>query len=100
MRYKVSSCETAKIAVLKDCYVITRDFTPVLSQPDWGSVLSTILYHSVGCLWSHLQWGVVDVARVLVLVVSWVAVVDTPAVITDTSDAHTVGIAEDRGHLS
>ena len=38
--------------------------------------------------------------RVLVLVVSGVAVVDTPAVITDTSDAHTVRIAEDRGHLS
>ena len=39
-------------------------------------------------------------AGVLVLVVGRVAVVDTPAVITDTSDAHTVGIAEDRGHLS
>ena len=49
---------------------------------------------------SDLEWGVVDVGGVFVLVVGGVAVVDTPTVITDTSDAHTVGIAEDRGHLS
>ena len=37
---------------------------------------------------------------VFVLVVSWVTVVDTPTVVTNTGYAHTVGIAEDRGHLS
>ena len=49
---------------------------------------------------SDLQWGVVDVGGVFVLVVSWVAVVDTPTVVTDTSDTHTVGITEHCRHLS
>ena len=49
---------------------------------------------------TDLEGRVVDVGGVFVLVVSGVTVVDTPTVITHTSDAHTVGITENSSHLS
>ena len=74
--------------------------SPLSPHPEEENNTNTVVQCVLYSLISDLEWGVVDVGGVFVLVVSGVTVVDTPTVITHTSDAHTVGITENSSHLS